>query len=93
MDYKRTKAESTTVTRNITQFENGTDNIYESLVIMAKRANQIGSSMKTELARLVKLGVLRRNSDSDWGSPSFIIPKKNNSWEHFQPNSILCTSK
>ena len=49
MDYKKTKAELTTVTRNIDQFEDGTDNVYESIVIMSKRANQIGSSMKTEL--------------------------------------------
>ena len=49
MDYKKTKAELTTVTRNMAQFEDDTDNVYESIVIMAKRANQIGSSMKTEL--------------------------------------------
>lgn len=31
---------------------------------------------KLEIERLVRLGVLRRNSDSRWTSPSFIIPKK-----------------
>ena len=30
-----------------------------------------------EVARLVKLGVLERQDDSEWASPSFIIPKAN----------------
>ena len=32
---------------------------------------------RNEVARLCKLGVLERCSDSEWGAPSFIIPKKN----------------
>jgi hypothetical protein len=30
-----------------------------------------------EIERLVKLGVLKRCSDSEWAAPTFIIPKKN----------------
>jgi DNA-directed RNA polymerase subunit K/omega len=41
---------TTTVTRNVTDFEKGTGNIYESLVIISKRANQISSELKEELA-------------------------------------------
>jgi transposase InsO family protein len=33
---------------------------------------------KTEVARLCKLGVLEECHDSEWGAPSFIIPKKDN---------------
>jgi len=40
---------STTVTRNITDFEKTTENIYESVVVMSKRANQISSEIKEEL--------------------------------------------
>src|SRR5438552_2032082 len=40
---------STTVTRNITDFEKTTENIYESVVIMSKRANQISAEIKEEL--------------------------------------------
>ncbi len=40
---------STTVTRNLKEFEKKTGNIYESIAVMAKRANQIGSEMKEEL--------------------------------------------
>jgi DNA-directed RNA polymerase subunit K/omega len=40
---------STTVTRNVIEYENKTGNIYESLVIMSKRANQISAQLKEEL--------------------------------------------
>ena len=49
MDYKKTKADNTTVTRDIADYEQNTNNIYESVVIMSKRANQIGSEIKEEL--------------------------------------------
>ena len=32
---------------------------------------------KKEVERLVELGVLKRQPESEWGSPTFIIPKKN----------------
>jgi hypothetical protein len=35
-------------------------------------------TLKTEIARLVKLGVLRRCNESEWAAPTFIIPKHNN---------------
>ncbi|RVT98311.1 RNA polymerase Rpb6 [Mucilaginibacter limnophilus] len=40
---------SSTVTRDLRELDKGTDNIYESLVIMAKRANQISNNIKEEL--------------------------------------------
>ena len=40
---------NTTVTRNIHDLDRSTDNIYESLVVIAKRANQISNNMKEEL--------------------------------------------
>jgi len=49
MDYKKTKAENTTITRDIIEYEKGTDNIYETVVVMSKRANQIGTEIKEEL--------------------------------------------
>jgi DNA-directed RNA polymerase subunit K/omega len=49
MDYKKIKTESTTVTRDLRQFDKETRNIYQSVVIISKRANQIGQEMKEEL--------------------------------------------
>jgi DNA-directed RNA polymerase subunit K/omega len=40
---------NSTITRDVRQLDVKTDNIYESLVIIAKRANQIANNMKEEL--------------------------------------------
>jgi DNA-directed RNA polymerase subunit K/omega len=40
---------SSTVTRDLRELDVKTDNIYESLVIMSKRANQISNNIKEEL--------------------------------------------
>lgn len=47
MSYKN--AATTTVTRDLLQFEKGTGNIYESLVVISKRANHISTELKEEL--------------------------------------------
>jgi stage III sporulation protein SpoIIIAA len=41
---------NTTVTRDLRQFDIETENVYESLVIMSKRANQIAANVKGKLA-------------------------------------------
>ena len=51
MDYKKTKAPQTTITRDLNEMEGGTENIYETVVIVSKRANQISVEMKHELNR------------------------------------------
>ena len=49
MSYKNSTAERTTITRNISELQDGTDNIYESILIMSKRANQVSVEVKEEL--------------------------------------------
>lgn len=51
MDYKKKKAPTNTVTRNIMDLCADTGNIYESVVIISKRANQISADMKQELQK------------------------------------------
>ncbi len=51
MDYKKTKAPSTTQTRDITDFDKDTENIYKSLTIISKRSNQIALELKDELRK------------------------------------------
>jgi DNA-directed RNA polymerase subunit K/omega len=51
MDYKKTKAPTTTITRNLNEIDSVTGNIYEAVAIVSKRANQIGSELKEELNR------------------------------------------
>ncbi len=40
---------SSTITRDLRELDMQTDNIYESIVIMSKRANQISNNVKEEL--------------------------------------------
>jgi len=62
MDFKKTNADQSTVTRDIRQFDGPTGNIYESISIISKRANQISSEMKEELS--AKLTEYANNSDN-----------------------------
>ena len=49
MDYKKVKTDTSSVTRKIIDFNKGTGNVYETICVLAKRANQIGLEMKEEL--------------------------------------------
>jgi DNA-directed RNA polymerase subunit K/omega len=48
---KRSNAPTNTVTRNIEKFTAPTGNIYESVMVIAKRANQISAELKQELSK------------------------------------------
>lgn len=54
MDYKKTKTDTVSVTRNLNDFDKKTENIYESLVILSKRANQIAIDLKEELSEKIQ---------------------------------------
>ncbi|MEZ4939076.1 MAG: DNA-directed RNA polymerase subunit omega [Crocinitomicaceae bacterium] len=51
MNFKNTNAARTTITRSFEDLEKDTNNIYETIVILAKRANQISVEMKEELTQ------------------------------------------
>lgn len=50
MDFKKVNADQSIVTRDIRKFDAPTGNIYEAIAIISKRANQISSEIKEELA-------------------------------------------
>lgn len=54
--------ENSIVTRNLSEYIKETGNLYESLVVIAKRANQISASVKEELTE--KLVEFQVSSDS-----------------------------
>ncbi len=62
MDYKKTNATTTTVTRDITELESKTANIYNTIAILAKRSNQISLEIREEL--LAKLAEFATVNDS-----------------------------
>ena len=49
MDYKKSTAPTNTVTRDVMDLCKDTENIYESVAIIGKRANQISADIKAEL--------------------------------------------
>ena len=51
MNFKNSTAERSTITRDTVHIENVTGNIYESIVAMSKRSNQISVELKEELTQ------------------------------------------
>jgi DNA-directed RNA polymerase subunit K/omega len=49
VDFKKSNAEVTTVTRDLRKLDGETGNVYESVAIISKRANQISAELKEEL--------------------------------------------
>jgi DNA-directed RNA polymerase subunit K/omega len=62
MDYKKTNADLTTTTRDLRDLDITTGNLYESIAIISKRANQISSEMKEELTN--KLAEFASHTDN-----------------------------
>ncbi|MCL6217728.1 DNA-directed RNA polymerase subunit omega [Zunongwangia pacifica] len=62
MDIKKTEAAVNTITLDKNQIDAPTDNIYEAISIIAKRANQINTEIKKEL--LEKLDEFATYNDS-----------------------------
>ena len=51
MDYKKTNAPLNTQTRDLISMSEDTGNVYETVCIIAKRANQIAGEMKHDLEK------------------------------------------
>jgi predicted transcriptional regulator len=51
MDYKKSNAPVSTITRDLREIEKETGNIYESIVAISRRSNQISVEIKEELSR------------------------------------------
>ena len=51
MEIKKTNIPNNTVTRKLTDIGDKTGNVYESVVIISRRANQIATETKQELTR------------------------------------------
>lgn len=49
VDINNTEASKEAITRNLLDFDKETGNVYETIAVLAKRANQISSELKTDL--------------------------------------------
>ncbi|MCF0199997.1 MAG: RNA polymerase Rpb6 [Bacteroidales bacterium] len=63
MDFKKIKTETTVVTRQKDQFYRGTGNIYKTVAIMSKRANEISAEMTKEIADKIEV-FTKANNDN-----------------------------
>ena len=51
MDYKKQNAPNNTITRNMDALSANTGNVYETVKVISKRANQISVEIKSELEK------------------------------------------
>ena len=51
MDFKKSNTPLTTVTRDMIKLSEDTGNVYETVCIIARRANQIAAQMKSDLEK------------------------------------------
>ena len=51
MNFKNSTAERTTITRDVVDLQEKTGNVYESIVALARRSNQINVDLKEELTQ------------------------------------------
>ncbi|MBQ7209649.1 MAG: DNA-directed RNA polymerase subunit omega [Paludibacteraceae bacterium] len=64
MDYKNSKAVHTTITRDMSELDAKIGNVYETVAVIGKRANQISSELKKELdAKLQDFSIPQDNND------------------------------
>ena len=51
MELKKMNVPMDTITRDMVRLSEDTENVYETVMIIAKRANQIGQQMKQDLEK------------------------------------------
>ena len=62
MNYKKTNASKTTISRDIKELSKDTNNIYKTISILSKRSKQIGVEMKQELLEKIDEFATTNNS-------------------------------
>ena len=92
MDYKKTRAPHNTVTRDVNALTEEVGNVYETVVILGKRANQIGSALKKELdAKLQDFSIPQEGIDEVFENKEQIEISK--SYESLPKPSLIATQE
>ena len=92
MDYKNSKAPKNTVTRDVNQLMEPVGNVYETVAIIAKRANQISAGIKRELdAKLQDFSIPQDNLEETFENREQIeISRK---YERLPKPSLMATQE
>lgn len=92
MDYKKLKIDNTAVTRNMADLNRPTGNIYETVSILSKRANQIAHDMKEELnSKLEEFATPTDNLEEVFENREQIEIAKY--YEHLPKPTLIATSE
>ena len=92
MDYKASKAPKTTVTRDVNKLMEPVGNIYETVAIIAKRANQISMGLKRELdAKLQDFSIPQEGIDEVFENKEQIEISK--SYERLPKPTLIATQE
>ena len=92
MDYKKTKAPINTVTRDVNALTEEVGNVYETVVILGKRANQIGTALKRELdAKLQDFSLPQEGIDEVFENKEQIEISK--SYERLPKPTLIATQE
>ena len=92
MDYKKTNAPHNTITRDMNQLSEEVGNIYETVAILGKRANQIGIALKKELdAKLQDFSIPQEGIDEVFENKEQIEISK--SYERLPKPTLIATQE
>ena len=92
MDYKASKAPTNTVTRDINQLTEPVGNVYETVAIIAKRANQISTGIKRELdAKLQDFSIPQDNLEETFENREQIESRRQ--YERLPKPTLMATQE
>ena len=92
MDYKKTKASKNTITRDMNQLSSKVGNVYETVAIISKRANQISTSLKRELdSKLQDFSVPQEAMDETFENKEQI--ESSRSYEKLPKPTLIATQE
>ena len=78
MDYRKSNAPTNTVTRDMMKLSEETGNVYETVAIISKRANQISVEMKQDLEKkLQEFASYNDNHEPREGQNRHLLPAAN----------------
>ena len=92
IDYKKTTAPRTTITRDMNELTEKVGNVYETIAIIGKRSNQISTAMKKELdAKLQDFSVPQDSADETFENQEQIEISKN--YEQLPKATLIATQE
>ena len=92
IDYKKTTAPRTTITRDMNELTEKVGNVYETIAIIGKRRNQLRTAMKKELdAKLQDFSVPQDSADETFENQEQIEISKN--YEQLPKATLIATQE